>query len=121
MSNSTRPHLSDFVDVPPFVYLSGQMAFRTDGILVGGIAAQTRQCLDNIANVLATLGLDLNDVVKSTVWLRRADDFESFNTEYAAVFGTHRPARSTVVSDLLFPEALIEIEAVAHRYPGGRQ
>ena len=67
------------------------------------------------ATVLATSGLGLNDVVKTTIWLTRREDFAAFNEAYAAKFGDHRPARSTTICDLALGEALIEIEAVACR------
>jgi 2-iminobutanoate/2-iminopropanoate deaminase len=111
----TEPHLSDFFDAPPLVFVSGQLALSGGKIVPGGIVAQTRQCLDNLASILDTLGLGLTDVVKTTVWLRSANDFVNFNAEYADVFGDHRPARSTVVSELVLGDALIEIEAVACR------
>lgn len=110
-----QPHLSDVIDAPPFVYLSGQLALGEGEIVPGGIAEQTRSCLHNVANVLDALGLRLTDVVKTTVWLRRAADFSDFDSAYADVFGEHRPARSTVVSDLVLGDALIEIEVVAYR------
>jgi len=97
------------------VFVSGQMAFGAGFSIVGDdVAAQTRTCLDNIARQLATAGLTARDIVKTTVWLARVEDFAAFDAAYGAYFGnTVLPARSTVRADLMVPGALVEIEAVA--------
>lgn len=110
------PHLAPFVEHSPFVFLSGQLPFDANReISEPTIDGQTRQVIANIAHVLGTLGLTLDDVVKATVWLKNAPDFADFDAAYAACFGDHKPARSTVVSDLVLPAALVEIEAIAVR------
>jgi 2-iminobutanoate/2-iminopropanoate deaminase len=110
------PHLAPFTEASSLVFLSGQLPFDATGrISSTDIGGQTAQVLGNIAAVLEQAGLTLADIVKTTVWLRSATDFAAFNDSYAACFGTHRPARSTVVSELVLPGALIEIEAVAQR------
>jgi 2-iminobutanoate/2-iminopropanoate deaminase len=60
----------------------------------------------------------MDDVVKCTVWLARAEDFPAFNAVYAAYFKPPMPARSTMRAELLMAGALIEIEAICHRPPG---
>ncbi|MET0504531.1 MAG: RidA family protein [Luteibacter sp.] len=109
------PHLSAFVDTGSLVFLSGQIAFDPDGSIRGDAAAQTRRCLERIEAVLHEAGLTLAHVVKCTIWLRHESDFAAFNEAYALHFGAHRPARSTVISGLAIPEALVEIEAIAQR------
>lgn len=110
------PHLVPVAVSDPFLFLSGQLPFDANrAIAAGGIDGQTRQVIANIAAVLATMNLSLDDIVKTTVWIKDAADFVGFDTAYAACFGAHRPARSTVVSDLVIPSALIEIEAIARR------
>ena len=97
-----------------FLFLSGQLAFTKDGTLdTGDIEQQTQQCLDNISALLEDAGAARTDVVKVTVWLVHLDDFGGFNSTYAAFFGEHRPARSTVRADLLLPGARVEIEVIA--------
>jgi 2-iminobutanoate/2-iminopropanoate deaminase len=109
-------HLAPFTEASGLVFLSGQMAFKADGVFVDeGIEAQTKQVLENIAVVLATAGLRAEDIVKSTVWLTQPADFYAFNDAYAEFFGAARPARTTVVSALVHPKALVEIEVVARR------
>lgn len=107
------PHLTSSMAVQGAVYTSGVLARDEQGRISGDIRRQTRQALANLQRVLADHDLTLADVVKTTVWLRHAKDAAPFNEIYAAMFGTHRPCRSTVVSGLVAPEALIEIEAVA--------
>lgn len=110
------PHLSPSVEAGAFVYLSGQLGVDPTGQLVGeGLAEQTVQTLANIDILLKKHGLTRADVVKTTVWLRPGGAFAEFNDVYAGFFGDHRPARSTVYSDLALPAAAIEIEAIAVR------
>lgn len=114
---SITPALSPAMAAGDLIFLSGQLAFGADGAIVApdDIARQTEQVLANLARVLATQGLDLSDVVKTTVWLTDTADFPAFNAAYAATFGDHRPARSTVRADLMLPGARVEIEVVARR------
>jgi 2-iminobutanoate/2-iminopropanoate deaminase len=110
------PHLSPYMDVGSLIFLSGQLPFDSRGrISEAGLAGQTDQVLANIEGVLRTLGLGRENIVKTTVWLRPGSDFATFNDSYAAFFGAHRPARSTVFSELALPAAAVEIEAVARR------
>jgi len=109
------PHFSPCVAAGDLVFVSGQLAFDAAGAVSGDVKAQTRQVLANIDAVLGTRGLSLDDVVKITVWITRQDDFPDFNDAYAAVMGERRPARSTVVTGLAVPGALVEIEAIARR------
>jgi 2-iminobutanoate/2-iminopropanoate deaminase len=110
------PHLSPYMEAGPLIFLSGQLAFDAQGkISEAGLAGQTIQVLGNIEGVLRTLGLGREDIVKTTVWLRPGSDFAAFNDSYADFFGAHRPARSTVFSDLALPAAAVEIEVVARR------
>jgi 2-iminobutanoate/2-iminopropanoate deaminase len=109
------PHLSPFVDTGSLVFLSGQIAFDQDGAITGDAATQTRRCLERVESVLRDAGLTLSQVVKCTIWLRHESDFSAFNDAYARYFGAHKPARSTVISGLALPDALVEIEAIAVR------
>ena len=96
------------------LFTSGQLAFDEEGRLqTGDVAEQTRLCLENIRRLLAAESLSLHNVVKVTVWLTDSLDFGGFNAAYSEFFGDHRPARSTVRSDLMLPGAKVEIEAIA--------
>jgi len=108
------PHLSAWKEASPLTFISGQLPFDSNGqISVEDIVGQTLQALRNLETVLKSAALELRDVVKTTVWLRNAADFPLFDASYAKFFGEIRPARSTVVSALVLPKALIEIEATA--------
>ncbi|WP_313804621.1 RidA family protein [Sphingobium sp.] len=114
------PHLVASVESDSLLFLSGQLPFDADRtISAADIDGQTRQVLANIIAVLRPQGLTLDDVVKATVWLKNASDFAAFDAAYADCFGVHKPARSTVVSDLVVPSALIEIEVIARCRAGG--
>lgn len=114
---SITPALSPAMVAGDLIFLSGQLAFGADGAIVApdDVARQTEQVLANLSRVLSGFGLDLSDVVKTTVWLTETADFPAFNAAYAASFGSHRPTRSTVRADLMLPGARVEIEAVAKR------
>lgn len=96
------------------IFLSGSLGVdETFKIVDGGIEAQTTQCLRNLEQAISAAGATLTDVAKVQVWLADLADFAGFNKAYAAMFGDHLPARSTVQSPLLLPGALVEIEMVA--------
>lgn len=98
-----------------FVFTAGQAGLdpATGKIVEGGIAAQTRQTLNNIKAILEAGGSSLASVVKTTVFLHRIDDFAAMNSVYQEFFPDAPPARSTVAVKDLPMGALVEIEAVA--------
>jgi 2-iminobutanoate/2-iminopropanoate deaminase len=69
--------------------------------------------LDNVEAVLKSAGLGFSDVVKTTVFLIKGEDFPAMNSIYAARFGDHRPARSTVIVAALPKDAMVEIDLIA--------
>ena len=97
-----------------FIFTSGQIALKPDGeVVTGGVEAQTRQVLQNLAAILKEVGATLQDAVKTTIFLADMDDFAAVNEIYAAAFGEHKPARSTVQVAKLPKGALVEIEVIA--------
>lgn len=96
------------------LFLSGALPFEADGSLSReGIKRQTILCLEQLDKTLSLEGLTRTDLVKLTIWLTNTNDFTGFNESYIRFFGQHKPARSTVKSELMLPGALIEIEAIA--------
>ena len=96
-----RP-FSPAVRAGDFIYVSGQVPADANGeIVAGGIEAQTRQVMDNLAAVLALAGAGFDDVCKSTVWLQDARDFGAFNRVYMGYFKNGKPARSTAEARLM--------------------
>ena len=98
-----------------FLFASGQIPLdpATGELVAGGIQAATTRVLDNIEAVLKSGGLGFSDVVRTTVYLIKADDFPAMNGIYAARFGDHRPARSTVIVAALPKGAMVEIDVIA--------
>lgn len=108
------------------LYLSGQIALDATGTLVGAgdIQVQARQCFRNIESILARCGGRMSDVVKLTTYFACPLTAE-VRTDYWVVrkefFGDYRPASSGIqVAALIFPEVLLEIEAVAVLPENGR-
>jgi 2-iminobutanoate/2-iminopropanoate deaminase len=80
----------------------------------GDIEAQTRKTLENIRAVVEAAGGTMADIVKVTCFLKNQADYQRMNALRAEVFTSDPPpASSTIVCDLLLPEMLIEIEAIA--------
>jgi reactive intermediate/imine deaminase len=100
----------------PAIYISGQLGRGGDGQIVqGGFAPQARQAMENLKAAIESAGCELSDVVKTTVWLTDATLGGEFNVIYREYFLEPFPARSMVVSGLIAADAMIEIEAIAHR------
>jgi 2-iminobutanoate/2-iminopropanoate deaminase len=98
-----------------FLYTAGQIALDPATMEVGaeGITEQTEQVMKNLSAILASAGSDFSRVVKTTVFLTDMADFGAMNEVYARVFGSHRPARSTVAVSGLPKGVRVEIEVVA--------
>ncbi len=98
-----------------FIFTAGQIPLipGSSELRAGGIAAQTRQALQNISGVLEAAGSGMQNVVKTTVFLADIGDFAEFNAAYAEFFPQAPPARTTVAAGGLPAGALVEIEAVA--------
>jgi 2-iminobutanoate/2-iminopropanoate deaminase len=106
---------SQAVRAGDMLFASGQIPLdpATGQLVDGGIEASTERILDNLQAVLKQAGLTLADVVKTTVYLTRGDDFAAMNGVYAKRFGEHRPARSTVIVAALPRGAAVEIDLIA--------
>lgn len=97
------------------IFCSGQTGINPENGLVEAdtVEGQTRQVLENLAAVLSSVGLTLQNVVKCNVYLSTMADFEKMNQVYGDMFAPHTPARTTVAVAGLPLEALVEIECVA--------
>lgn len=97
------------------VYVSGQLPIdpATGEFSGTDIQSQTRQSLTNIQAILQEAGLDLSNVVKTTVLLDNIDDFAAMNEVYAEFFTGVTPARAAFEVAAIPKGALVEIEAVA--------
>ncbi|HEV2064489.1 MAG TPA: RidA family protein [Thermoanaerobaculia bacterium] len=101
------------------LFASGQIPLDPkSGELVGGsIERSAERIFDNLAAVLREAGLTFQDVVKTTVFLTKTEDFPAMNAVYAKRFGDHRPARSTVIAAALPRGAPLEIDLIARIKP----
>ena len=96
------------------LFISGQLPINpVSGELKSDIQAQTRQVLENLKSILAASGGSLESVLKTTVFLKNLDDFNSFNAIYQEYFPKDAPARSTIEVSRIPRGALVEIEVVA--------
>ncbi|HYU85635.1 MAG TPA: RidA family protein [Kribbellaceae bacterium] len=108
-----------------FAYLSGTSSRRADNTIAGAevdalgtttldIREQTRAVIENIRDILGTVGAGLEDLVSVTSYLVNMNDFGGYNEVYGEYFDQTGPARTTVaVHQLPHPHLLIEIQAVA--------
>ncbi len=98
-----------------FVFLSGQIPADpiTGELVTGTIQVQCARVLDNLKLVLEAAGLGLEDLVKTTVFLKNMDDFALMNETYGSYFPHTPPARTTVEVARLPRDVQIEIEGIA--------
>ena len=97
------------------VYMSGMIGVdpAVGKPVEGGTLAQARQVFENIRTVLGELGLTMDDVLKTTVFLTNLGDFAEVNKLYAEYFGPNYPARSCVEVSRLPMSLAIEVECIA--------
>ena len=108
---------SQAIQAGDFIYTAGQIALdpATGKLVEGDVAAQAERAIQNIQAVLEAAGASLNDVVKTTVYLRTMNDFAAMNAVYSRLFGDNRPARTTIAIDGVPLGGLFEIEVVAYQ------
>ena len=118
------PHVKRAGD---FLIVSGTSARRADDTIAGAevdelgtthldIRGQTKAVIENVRDILASVGAQLKDVVEVTTYLVNMNDFAGYNEVYGEYFGYDGPARTTVaVHQLPHPHLLIEIRALAYK------
>ncbi|HBB66651.1 MAG: reactive intermediate/imine deaminase [Elusimicrobia bacterium GWA2_56_46] len=106
---------SQAVEAGPFIFISGQLPVdpATGNIAGADTAAQTEAVIKNIAAILGSRGLTLENVVKTTVFMADLREFQKMNEVYARFFAKNPPARATIEVKALPKAALVEIEAIA--------
>jgi len=107
---------SQAVKVGDFLFASGQIPIdpQTGDLVSGGIEAQTKQVMENIKQILFAGGLSFNNVIKTTVFILKMEDFTAVNQIYGKYFTADLPARSCVAVGSLPKKALVEIEVIAY-------
>ncbi len=108
-----------------FAFVSGTSSRRPDNSIAGAsadalgtasldIREQTRAVIENIRDILATVGAELTDLVQITTYLVNMNDFGGYNEVYGSYFDENGPTRTTVaVHQLPHPHLLIEMQAIA--------
>lgn len=98
-----------------FVFVSGQIAIDplTQQVIGGDVSAQTERVIRNLSAILNAAGSNLNQVVRSTVFLKNMADFGAMNAVYGQYFTQEPPARSTVEVARLPKDVLVEIDVIA--------
>lgn len=106
---------SQAIIVNGMAFLSGQIPLdpATGQIVEGDIAVQTARVLDNIQGLLQACGSSLENVVKTTVFIKDMNEFGKMNEVYGRYFSVDPPARSTVEAARLPKDVRIEIEVIA--------
>lgn len=105
---------SQAIEVNGMVYTSGMIPVNpSTGEIPEGIEAQVEQAISNLLNLLKESGVKIENVVKTTVFIKNMEDFTKINEIYAKHFTDHYPARSCVEVARLPKDVLIEIEAIA--------
>ena len=106
---------SQAIQVGNMLFASGQLGIdpATGNFVEGAVKEQTAQAFKNVKAILAEAGLDISDVVKTTVFLADMGDFGAMNEVYASQFEGACPARSAVAVKTLPKNGLVEIEVIA--------
>ncbi|MCP4105997.1 MAG: RidA family protein [Desulfobacteraceae bacterium] len=99
-----------------FVFVSGQIGINpeTGEMVTSDFAAQTRQVLENMKQILLAAGCGLNNVVSADVFLTDMGNFVEFNGIYEEYFSDHRPARAVIQVSALPKGAVVEVKCIAN-------
>jgi 2-iminobutanoate/2-iminopropanoate deaminase len=97
------------------VFISGQVAIdpATQQVIEGDVSAQTERVIKNILAILSSAESSLDQVVRTTVFLKNMNDFAAMNEVYGKFFNAAPPARSTVEVSRLPKDMLVEIDVIA--------
>ena len=107
---------SQAIRIGDFLYTSGQISLdpETMEMITGDIEVETEKVLKNIEAILKEDGLNLNDIIKTTVYLTDLSEFGRMNQVYEKFFTDTKPARACVQVAALPKGAKVEIDVVAH-------
>jgi 2-iminobutanoate/2-iminopropanoate deaminase len=113
---------SPAVEAGGLIYVSGTVAEDKSGAISGkgDVAAQTTRVVEAIGETLTAAGSSLEQVVSTTVYLKSQEDFAAMNDAYRGFWRSDPPARTTVVTDLVVPDALVEMSMIAAPSGGER-
>lgn len=105
---------SQAIEINNMIFTSGVIPIvpATGELVTGGIEAQAEQAIANLAALIKASGADIENTIKTTVFIKNMDDFAKVNDIYAKYFTSNFPARSCVEVARLPKDVLIEIEAI---------
>ena len=108
---------SQATEINDFIFVSGQLPINplTGKLVEGDIKAMTRQSMNNIKAILESCGSSMDKILKTTVLVKDLSTFSEVNEAYGEFFNKDMPARSCFEVSNLPKNAMIEIEAIAHR------
>ena len=107
---------SQAIEVNGLVYTSGQIGIDpATGAIVEGVEAQAHQVCKNLTELLKAAGTSMDNVVKTTVFIKDMNDFGTVDGIYAQYFTEPYPARSCVEVARLPKDVLVEIEVIAEK------
>jgi aminoacrylate peracid reductase len=98
------------------LYVSGMLSMNERGetFAVGDVRAQTRRVLESVRDVVQAAGGTMGNVVHNAIFLKDMADYKAMNEVYAEFFPEKPPARYCIRADLVRPDFLVEVSAVAH-------
>lgn len=99
------------------IFVSGQIAINPDDgqLITGSIKEEAHQVMKNIRSILRAAGLEMENIIKTSIFLKNMDDFASVNEVYGSYFTENFPARETVQVSRLPKDVNVEISVVAGR------
>ena len=99
-----------------YIFVSGTAATKGEnGEPLTSIEDQVHGCFSSIKKTLESVGASLSDIAKVACFLKNQSDFAKMNEVYRSYFPGELPARSTIVTDLVMPQMLLEIECIAYK------
>jgi len=104
---------SQAVRIGDLLFTSGQLGMNPAGEFPATVEEQAEQSLNNVKAILEAAGASMNQVVKTTVFLKDMNDFAQVNAVYSKFFTQPYPARSAVEVARLPKDGLVEIEVIA--------
>lgn len=107
---------SQAIEISGMVYTSGVIPVDSaTGVVAEGVEAQAEQAFKNICNLVEASGSKVENIIKTTVFIKEMNDFGKINEIYKKYFKEPFPARSCVEVARLPKDVLLEIEAIAYK------
>jgi 2-iminobutanoate/2-iminopropanoate deaminase len=112
----TQPNFTACMSAGSLVFVSGQRGASDGKIVSGGARPELRQAFSNIANMLKSEGLGLENIVKVTLFIvDYSSEIDGINEEYREILGESLPARTAVGIKALTGSAKVAVDVIAHR------